>query len=272
MTSKLSAMKSHFLNWREWEFNPVVIKELRQAVRSHILTGMLLLLLVMLFLASVMSLAGQSVFMDRALEMGQGMFNTCLVALAIASLVFIPLYTGIRLALERHQADLMFYTPLSVATLVHGKLLSGMCLAGLFFSVCLPFMAFSSLLRGLDLVTIQFVLVILFGAIGVAILGAIAVAALPFHVIFKTVFGLAFAAGLIVVCGGLLLFFFGVVKSGAATLMHSPAFWDGFRVTFGMAAFGVMVSYGLAISFIAKHRHPPDPYGYHLRKTEQSHD
>jgi hypothetical protein len=268
---KITAIRSHFTHWREWELNPIVVKELRQAVRSHILPGMLLLLLAMLFLASVTSLGGQSIFMDRASEMGQGMFNTCLVVLMITSLIFIPLYTGIRLALERHRSDLMFFTPLPVTKLVHGKLLSGMYLAGLFFSVCMPFMAFSSLLRGLDLVTIQFVLVLLFGAICVAILAAIAVAALPFHIILKTLFGLAFAAGLIVVCGFLLIFFFGVVKSGAASLVRSPAFWDGFMVTFGMVAFGVMVSYGLSISFIAKHRYPPDPYGYHL-KVEQPHD
>lgn len=267
----LASVKSHFANWREWEFNPIVIKELRQAVRSQILSGMLLLLLAMLFLASVTSLGGQSLFMDRASEMGQGMFNSCLGVLAITGLVFIPLYTGIRLALECQRSDLVFFTPLPITKLVHGKLLSGMCLAGLFFSVCLPFMAFSSLLRGLDFITIQFVLVLLFGAICVAILAAIAVAALPFHTILKTIFGLAFAAGLMVVCGFLLLFFFGVVKSGAAALVMSPTFGDGFKTTFGLVAFVVMVSYGVAVSFIAKHRYPPDPYGYHL-KVEQPHD
>jgi len=232
---------------------------------------MLLLLLAMLFLGSVASLNGQNLLIRGGPEMGQSMFSTCLVVLAISSLVFIPLYTGIRLALERQRSDLIFFTPLPVTTLVHGKLLSGMCLAALFFSVCAPFMTFSSLLRGMDLVTIQFVLLLLFGALCVAILAAIAVATLPFHIFLKTLFGVAFAGGLVVVCGFLLIFFFGVVKSGAAPLMQSSKFWEGFVGVFGMAAFTAMVSYGLAISFIARHRYPADPYDYYL-KVEHSHD
>ena len=43
-----ASIKSHFTNWREWELNPIVIKELRQAVRSWAVTGMLLLFLTVL--------------------------------------------------------------------------------------------------------------------------------------------------------------------------------------------------------------------------------
>jgi hypothetical protein len=266
-----SKLKSHFANWREWELNPIVIKELRQAVRSDIFSGMLLLLLTLLFLASVTSLSGQNILIRGGSEMGQSMFSTCLVVLVISSLVFIPLYTGIRLALERQRTDLIFFTPLPVTTLVHGKLLSGMCLAALFFSVCMPFMAFSSLLRGMDLVTIQFVLLLLFGATCVAILAAIAIASLPFHFFLKTFFGLAFTGGLVVLCGVLLIFFFGVIRSGAASLMGSSKFWGDFVCAFGMAAFAAMVSYGVSISFITRHRYPADPYGYYS-KIEHSHD
>ena len=35
-------------NWRTWEPNPIVVKELRQAVRSWAVTGMLLLFLAVL--------------------------------------------------------------------------------------------------------------------------------------------------------------------------------------------------------------------------------
>jgi hypothetical protein len=271
MNAALAQQPSHFRNWREWELNPVVIKELRQAVRSQALTGMLLLLLAMLFLASVASLNRPDILTGEASEMGQGMFIACLVVLTISGLLFVPLYTGIRLALEKHRSDLMFFTPLPVTSLVHGKLLSGMCLAGLFLSVCMPFMAFSSLLRGLDLVTIMTVLLLLSGVIGVAVLAAIAVAVLPVHIYLKSLFGLAFSVGLVVVCGFLLLFCFGVIRSGAAAWVRAPRFWSDFMAAFGLAAFGAMVSYGLAISFITKHRYPSDPYDYHL-KVEQPHD
>jgi hypothetical protein len=257
-------VKSCAANLREWEPNPILVKELRQAVRSHVLTGALLLLLVALFLAAAASLSGQNIFTGRTSQMGQGMFNACLVMLAIASLVFIPLFTGVRLALERHKSDLMFVTPLPVTKLVHGKLLSGMYLAGLFFCVSAPFMAFSTLLRGLDLLTVQFVLLLLFAAVFIAVLAAIAIAVLPFHIFLKSFFGVAFGGGLVVLCGLLLIFFFGVVQSGVAVLVRRAGFWDGFMTVFGMGAFSVMVSYGFSISFIASHRRPSDPYGFHL--------
>ena len=49
----IARIKSHFINWREWELNPIVIKELRQAVRSWAVTGMLLLFLIVLFITSM---------------------------------------------------------------------------------------------------------------------------------------------------------------------------------------------------------------------------
>ena len=49
----LSGLKTRCANWREWEMNPIVIKELRQGVRSWAVTGMLLLFLVVLFFASL---------------------------------------------------------------------------------------------------------------------------------------------------------------------------------------------------------------------------
>ena len=42
----VAALKHRLAHWREWELNPVVVKELRQAVRSWAVTGMLMLFLV----------------------------------------------------------------------------------------------------------------------------------------------------------------------------------------------------------------------------------
>ena len=61
MNAKLSSLKSHFTNWRNWEMNPIVIKELRQGVRSWTVTGMLMLFLVVLFIASLGLLMTDSV-------------------------------------------------------------------------------------------------------------------------------------------------------------------------------------------------------------------
>ena len=262
MNARLSAIKSHFANWREWELNPIVIKELRQAVRSRILSGILMLFLLLLFLGSVASLAGQGMARGEILEMGPKMFDACLAVLAVSSLVFIPIYTGIRLALEQHEADLVLYTPLPVPKLVQGKFLAGVYIAGLFFSVCAPFMTFSTLLRGIDWLTIQFVLFVLFFAICVAVLVAIAVAVLPFPVLIKLAFGGAFALALIVVCYLLLLFFFGVVQSGIGPSLRRSSFGYSFASLFGLAMFGAWTSYSLSITYIVKNSSQDDPHGY----------
>src|SRR5471032_3230079 len=93
--------KNHFVHWREWEMNPIVIKELRQGVRSWTVTGMLLLFLVVLFIASLGFLVTQT--FDASADMGLGgtMFSAFTVILAGASILFIPLYIGIRVAQER---------------------------------------------------------------------------------------------------------------------------------------------------------------------------
>lgn len=263
MTATFTSFKSHFAALREWEPNPILVKELRQAVRSRILISMLMFFLGAIFLASVASLTRQVALSGDVLQMGRNMFDACLAVLSISTLVFIPLYTGIRVALEKHQSDLILFTPLPVTKLVQGKVLGGMYIAALFFSVCMPFMMVCTLLRGLDWLTIQFVLLVLFATIGAAVLAAIAVAVLPVPVFVKFLFGAAYVGGLIVACGLLLLFLFGVVQSGAAPLLHSANFWDGLPLPAGVVAFVAMVSYGFSLSFIVTHRDPEVPNHNH---------
>jgi ABC-type transport system involved in multi-copper enzyme maturation permease subunit len=124
-TSLFARWKSHFTNWREWEFNPIVIKELRQGVRSWTVTGMLLLFLVVLFIASLGFLVTQSFDVSPNMGLGSSMFSTFVVILAGASVFFIPLYTGVRVAVERveHNQDLLYVTSLSPARIIFGKFL-----------------------------------------------------------------------------------------------------------------------------------------------------
>ena len=110
MNPKFAAVKNHFTNWREWELNPIVIKELRQAVRSWAVTGMLLLFLTVLFITSLVFLVGQSFNVHENTELGGTMFQAFAVILAGASILFIPLYIGVRVGAERVESntDLLF--------------------------------------------------------------------------------------------------------------------------------------------------------------------
>src|SRR5271170_5876980 len=140
----IAGIKSHFASWREWELNPIVIKELRQAVRSWAITGMLLLFLTVLFITSLVMLVTQSFEMNANMGLGGSMFSAFTVILAATSIFFIPLYVGLRVAAERQEnnPDLLYVSTLSPTRIIRGKFLCGVYVVVLFFSACMPFMAF----------------------------------------------------------------------------------------------------------------------------------
>lgn len=133
--------------------NPIVVKELRQAVRSRYVASILLLFLLVCFLALtvvVFVAAGNDFSLGRQLFIG-----LCL-ALFGAGVILVPLYTGVRLALERTdtQVDLFFVTTIRPRQIISGKTFSGWGILLLLYSVCAPFLLFSYLLRGVDIQTI----------------------------------------------------------------------------------------------------------------------
>jgi hypothetical protein len=261
MVATFIKIKSRPANWREWEMNPIVIKELRQAVRSRVLSGVLMILLLLLFFGSVLSLAQQDLTQNVVLEMGRSMFDVCVTVLVIGGVIFIPIYTGIRVALEKYYTDMVLYTPLPVTKLVNGKLLSGMYIAMLFFSVCAPFMAFSNLLRGLDWLTIQFVVFYLFFAIYIAILSAIAVAVQPFRMVAKLVCGAVFVGALVLACWILLAFFFNIVSIGVGPLLRTATFWLGLAMASALGAVVAMAAYSVSTSHIVSNSLGNDSFG-----------
>ncbi len=199
----IAGIKNHFTNWREWELNPIVIKELRQAVRSWAVTGMLLLFLIVLFITSLGFLVTQSFDVDENMQLGGTMFSAFMVILAGASVFFIPLYVGVRVAAERQEnnPDLLYVSTLSPARIIRGKFLCGAYMALLFFSACMPFMAFTNLLRGVDLPTVFFILFYLFLVVCAANMIAIFFACLPMSRPFKillVIYGFFQSFGLII--------------------------------------------------------------------------
>ncbi|MGH7951864.1 MAG: hypothetical protein ACREFE_08095, partial [Limisphaerales bacterium] len=87
MNATFGKVKSHFTNWRKWELNPIVIKELRQAVRGRAVTGMLLLRLTVLFLTALSFLITQSFDVNANERLGGTMFQTFMAILAGASIL-----------------------------------------------------------------------------------------------------------------------------------------------------------------------------------------
>ncbi len=139
--------------------NPVAVREFRQAVQSRWVVVVL-----MLFLLVNLAIVGGFLLLFEARSpagpAGGLVFGVLLSVLAITCLFFVPAYTGIRLSLERSRADidLCFITALTPGAVVRGKYLAAMALTLLIFSVCMPFMVLTYLLRGIDLPTIFLIL------------------------------------------------------------------------------------------------------------------
>ncbi len=253
MTATFSRLKTHFTNWREWELNPVVVKELRQSVRSWAVTGMLLLFLAVLFCTALTFLISQSFETTVDQRLGGQIFQVFTGILTGASLLFIPLYVGIRLAAERQDSnlDLLYISTLTPERIIRGKFFCGAYITVLFFSACMPFMAFTNLLRGVDLPTVVFILLYLFLVVCVAIQVAIFLACLPISRLFKILLGLAGMIMMVPMTAGLTVSFFTMMRSGVGSMMGGGSFWNGFLTAAGLVLAGVILLYYLSVALIS---------------------
>jgi len=221
--------------------NPIVVKELRQAVRSRIVTGIFIFFLVVQF--AIVALA---LLLDdsaaTSLSAGRSLAAALYSFMMFVCIVFVPIYSGLRLAWERSDArrDLMFATTISAGAIVRGKMLTAAMIVALIYSACAPFMVFTYLLRGIDLPTIFAML----GLGALYILGAVQfalfLACIPTSRVAKIFLGLF---GLAVILS--------MVGSTAATfgmMMAGPSFFFGGGGPWGY--WGAIVS-GLALSALA---------------------
>ncbi len=252
-TSAIGKLKAHFANWRRWELNPIVVKELRQAVRSWSVTGMLLLFLAVLFCTALIVLVTQTLEFSTNTRLGAEIFQIFSGILTGASLIFIPLYVGIRLAAERQDSnlDLLYITTLTPARIIRGKFLCGAYMTVLFFSACMPFMAFTNLLRGVDLPTVAFILIYLFSVICVVNQVAIFIACLPISKWFKILLGLAGLVTAFPITSGLIFSFYSLMQSGVGSMMAGTMFWSVFFTVSGIVLAVVVLLYFLSVALIS---------------------
>ncbi len=171
--------------------NPIVVKELRQAVQSRFVIAALMTLLSIQIIAIGIYLltSGGSLF---SFDAGRDVFLILFAILQGVGMLFVTLYTGIRLAAERSDTnvDLLFITTIKPRSVIAGKMFAAVTLTVLIYSACMPFMAFTYFLRGIDLPSIF--LSLAFGLVVVIACAqaAIFVALIPVGRAFKIIFGL----------------------------------------------------------------------------------
>ncbi len=144
--------------------NPILVKEMRQALKSRQFVVTFMLLLIVAWLVS----AASAIFAPTAMEFGSAGHTLFLIyygILAFAVIVIVPFGAHRSMLTERDQNtyELLSISALTPRQIVNGKLLSAMVQSFVYYSAITPFIAFASLLQGFDLPLSLFLLAIAFG-------------------------------------------------------------------------------------------------------------
>lgn len=210
--------------WFDDAINPIVVKELRQAVKSRFVIATLLLFLAVQLGWFVMHLLVFSQMRNiNSLEYqgGPEAFIALQYILLATCLLFIPLYTAVRLAAERNEVnvDLLYITTIQPRSIIAGKLASALALAVLIFSLCMPFMGLTYYLRGLDWTVILFVLAFDFLVVMMAVQSMVFLAVIPCNIVLRVILGL------------IALYCLGATYFGVVELSREMLRFDFFRET-----------------------------------------
>jgi hypothetical protein len=193
--------------------NPVLVKELRQAVRSRFVAALLFLFLFAQLAIVALVLTGGAQSGIRP-GLGRELFMALHGAILFACMIGLPVYTAVRLFGERglEGLDLLYVTALTPRAITTGKMMAGFILALLLYSASLPFVTFTYLLRGIALEDIFLTLALGLLAVLTGLAFALAAAALGGGRVLRVLVGL--------MAFGTLVFGYGMVEVILLMLME----------------------------------------------------
>src|SRR3954469_2441243 len=152
-----------FLIYAGDRLNPILVKETRQALKSFQFTVTFILLLIACWIVTMggVALVGPRIF--YAAEGGSLMlWYYGILAFPLAVVVPYAAFRSLAAEREDNTYDLLSITALNPRQIVSGKLGSSVVQMGVFFSAIMPCLAFTYLLRGIDLPTIAVLVAYLF--------------------------------------------------------------------------------------------------------------
>ena len=143
----------------DW-LNPILVKETRQALKSRQFVVTFFLMLTASWLISVFGVVVEGAGAEYR-EIGGNFFYGYYIVLAVAVFLVVPFSAFRSLLSERdlHTWEVLSITTLKPREIVWGKLSSALLQIFIYYSAITPFMAFSKLLKGIDVPTIAMVLV-----------------------------------------------------------------------------------------------------------------
>lgn len=154
-------------------FNPILVKESRQALKSWQFVGTFMAVLAGCWLWSILGLAWAGPGVAH-LAVGRDMFWIYYIILAFPLLVVVPFgaYRSLAGEIEDRTYELLSITTLSAWQIITGKLASAALQMLVYLSGVMPCLAFTYLLRGIDVPTIVIVLVYTVAAsLGLSLVG-----------------------------------------------------------------------------------------------------
>ena len=245
----------------DW-LNPILVKETRQALKSSqfAITFVLVLVLCWIVTIGVVAYIGPRIFYSAD---GGTLLAWYLGVLSLPLMVVVPLAAFRSLTAEREDNtyDLLSITSLKPRQIISGKLGSSVAQMAVYFSAITPCLAFTYLLRGVDLPTIAVLLVSwFFWSLGLSMVG-ILLATLTPQKFVQVVILVAFVAGLFVMLYAAVLLGIGASYYGRSVIGGSG---NEFWIITGVVATAYVTFFALAffasaglITFTSDNRSTP---------------
>ncbi len=255
-----AAVERFLVRAGDW-LNPILVKETRQALKSFQFTATFILLLIACWVVTMGGVAIIGPRISLAAEGGSLMlWYYGILAFPLAVVVPYSAFRSLAAEREDNTYDLLSITTLRPRQIVSGKLGSSVVQMGVFFSAITPCLAFTYLLRGIDLPTIAVLLAYLFfWSLGLSMVG-ILLATLTKRRFTHVFLSVAFVGGL------LWLFVFAILGMSIPMIqmsysyLGSPGFWISVLIfgTFYVTLFALAYCAAAGmISFSSENRSTP---------------
>jgi hypothetical protein len=153
--------------------NPILVKETRQAIKSRQFTVTFVLVLLACWVVTIggVAMIGPGIFYSAS---GPEMFfgYYCILAFPLAVIVPYSAYRSLAAEREDNTYELLSISNLTPRQIITGKLASSLVQMLVFLSAIAPCLAFTYLLRGIDVLTIALLLgYSVLGSLGLSVIG-----------------------------------------------------------------------------------------------------
>jgi len=182
------------VDWMVDRTNPVVLRESRQLVRSRFAVGIMMAFLLIMVVASALYVltTGNSTY--NAFSRGKDLFQIFYVILGYAAILFVPIHTALPFLGQKqaNSMDLLFVSTIPPRSIIFGKMVSALWMTVLLFSVSMPFMVLTVLLRGIGLFEVLLSLAMLMALVLLATMGCLFLVCLPTSRVFTGLMGVGY--------------------------------------------------------------------------------